>query len=90
MEPFRPLVDHAVWRYREYWTGKVETEAKRELAEVVNGAMATAAGSSPVSRTMSMLTHSLAELCTGQAKDLAWPLDWSLTAQAELDLADGS
>ncbi len=90
MEPFRPLVDHAVWRNRKDWTGEVETEAKRELAQVVNGAMATAAGSSPVSRVMSMLTHSLAELCMGQIKDLAWPLDWGLTVQPELDFADGS
>ncbi len=90
MEPFRPLVDHAVWRNREDWTGEVETEAKKELAQVVNGAIATAAGSSPVSRVMSMLTHSLAELCTGQAKDLAWPLDWGLTAQPEFNFADGS
>lgn len=90
MEPFRPLVDHAVWRNREDWTGEVETEAKRELAQVVNGPMATAAGSSPVSRVMSILAHSLAEICTGQAKDLAWPLDWGLTAQPELDFANDS
>ena len=90
IEPFRPLVDHVVWRNRKDWTGEVEMEAKRELAQVVNGAMVTASGSSPVSRVMSMLTHSLAELCTGQTKDLAWPLDWGFTAQPELDLADGS
>ena len=86
MEPFRPLVDHAVWRNRKDWTGEVTAAAKRELAQVVNGVMATAAGSSPVSRVMSMLTHSLAEVCTGEAEDLAWPLDWGLLAQATLDL----
>ncbi len=44
MEPFRPLADHAVWRNRKDWAGEVGTEAKRELAQVVNGAMATEAG----------------------------------------------
>ncbi len=87
MEPFRPLVDHAVWRNRTEWIGEVRTAAKRELAQLVNGAMATAAGSSPVSRVMSILAHSLAEICTGRARDLAWPLDWALLAQTELDLA---
>ncbi len=88
MEPFRPLVDHVVWRNREHWTGEVDTAAKRELALVVNGAMATSAGAHTVSRVMSMLAHSLAELCTGEAADLSWPLDWGLVAQTELDFAD--
>ncbi len=87
MEPFRPLVDHAVWRNRNDWTGEVNTGAKRELAQVVNGVMATVAGATTVSRVMSMLTHSLAELCLGEAADLSWPLDWSLMAQTELDFA---
>ena len=90
MEPFRPLVDRAVWRNREGWTGEVGPVAKRELAQVVNGMMATAVGSSPVSRVMSVLTHSLAELCAGQARDLAWPLDWNLITQTELDFAHRS
>ncbi len=85
MEPFRPLVDRAVWRNRKDWTGEVTTMAKRELAHIVNGVMATAAGSSSVSRVMSMLAHSLADVCTGQAKDLAWPFDWGLLTQTELD-----
>jgi len=87
MEPFRPLVDHTVWRNRKDWAGEVETPAKQELAQVINGAMATASGSTPVSRVMSMLTRSLAEICIGQARNLAWPLDWSLAAQTEFDLA---
>lgn len=86
MEPFRPLVDLAVWRNREGWTGEMTTMAKRELAQIVNGVMATATGSNSVSRVMSMLAHSLAEVCAGRAKDLAWPLDWGLLTQTELDL----
>ncbi len=85
MEPFRPLVDYMVWRNREYWVGEMTAMAKRELAQVVNGVMATTVGSSTVSRVMFMLTLSLAEVCTGEAKNLAWPLDWSLLAQATLD-----
>ena len=88
MEPFRPLVDREVWRNRDDWTGEVTAAAKRELAQVVNGVMATAAGASPVSRVMSMLTRSLAEVCTGEATDLAWPLDWGPLAQATLDFGD--
>ena len=87
MEPFRPLVDHTVWRHRKIWTGEVETDAKRELARLVNGEMTTAVGTSPVSRVMFMLAYSLAELCAGRARDLDWPLDWSLAAQTELDVA---
>ena len=86
MEPFRPLVDRAVWRNREDWSEQVTVMAKRELAQVVNGVMPTAAGSSPVSRVMLMLAHSLAEVCTGQAKDLVWPLDWVLMVQTEFEL----
>ena len=86
MEPFRPLVDHAVWRNQKNWNGEMTTMAKRELAQVVNGVMATAAGSNSVSRVMSMLAHSLAEVCVGRAKDLTWPLDWSLLTQTEFDL----
>ena len=86
MEPFRPLVDHVVWRNQKDWAGEITTIAKRELAQVVNGVMATAAGSNSVSRVMSMLAHSLAEVCVGRAKDLAWPLDWSLLTQTEFDL----
>ena len=88
MEPFRPLVDHVVRRNRKDWSGEVDTEAKREMAQIVNGAMTTAAGANTVSRVMSMLAHSLAELCMGEATELSWPLDWGLVAQTELDFAN--
>ena len=87
MEPFRPLVDHAVWRNRKDWTGEVEAAAKRELARIVNGPMATTAGTNTVSRVMSMLAHSLAGVCTGETGELSWPLDWGLVSQIDLDLA---
>ena len=90
MEPFRPLVDYAVWRNRENWNEKVETEAKQELAQVINGAMATVAGSSPVSRVMSMLALSLAEICVGKEKEFVWPLEWGFVTQGELDFANDS
>ena len=86
MEPFRPLVDHAVRRNWKDWTGDVTEAAKRDLARIVNGTMATVAGSSPVSRVMSTLAHSLAEVCAGEAENLAWPLDWALLTQETLDL----
>ena len=86
MEPFRPLVDRVVWRNRQDWTGDVAAAAKRDLAGVVNGVMATAMGSSPVSRVMSTLAHSLAEVCIGEAENLAWPLDWALLTQGTFDL----
>ena len=86
MEPFRPLVDHAVWRNQKDWTGELTPAAKRVLAELINGAMATTAGTNSVSRVMSMLSLSLAEVCTGDAENLVWPLDWGLLTQAELDL----
>ena len=86
MEPFRALVDHVVWRNRKDWTSDVTTAAKRDLAQIVNGIMATATKSRPVSRVMFTLAHSLAEVCTGEAENLAWPLDWALLTQETLDL----
>ena len=90
MEPFRPLVDQAVWRNRDGWAGDVNTTAKRKLAQVVNGAMLTETGTNTVSRVMSMLAHSLAEVCTGDATQLSWPVDWGLVSQTEFDFADRS
>jgi len=88
MEPFRPLVDQTVWESRLEWTGMVETAAKRKLAQIVNGTMATLTGATTVSRVMSMLTHSLAELCMGEAVELSLPVHWGLLKQGELDFAD--
>lgn len=86
MEPFRPLVDLVVWGHVKDWEGEVTTQAKRDLAEIVNGSMATEAGASSVTRAMSALCLSLAEFCTGEGKALSWPLDWALSNQAELEL----
>ena len=85
MEPFRPLVDHIVWRNREDWDGVVSTAAKRELAEIINRSMATVAGPRSVSRFMSGLGLSLAEVCTGETETLVWPLDWCLIVQSEIE-----
>lgn len=86
IEPFRPLVDYAVRSKQAEWNGEVTASAKRELADIPNGAMPTSAGITPVTRVMAALALSLAEVCTGETTKLAWPLDWAITMQPELDL----
>jgi len=86
MEPFRPLVDHAVRVNKEDWAGELLPEAKQELAGIVNGMMATPTGGTSVTRVMAALSLSLAEFCVKGSGELFWPRDWSLVNQAELDL----
>jgi CRISPR-associated protein Cas1 len=86
MEPFRCLVDQCVWRNRGNWTAGVMADAKAELADVINFSMPTRPGSGSVSRTMSALALSLAEICTGTKNELEFPQDWIGQDQREFDL----
>lgn len=84
MEPFRPLVDHIVWHHRQAWTEAVSADAKRVLANITNSTMPSDAGAAPMIRVMAALALSLAEICLGHRRELAWPRDWAETDQKEM------
>jgi len=87
MEPFRPLADHLVWKNRDTWTGAVTAEAKADLAGLVNGLMPAPGGVTAVTRVMSALSLSLADYCVEGRGNLAWPEDWAVASQGEINFA---
>ncbi len=68
MEPFRPLVDHAVLTLAHGGIGEVTPDAKRSLVAMLLLELPTAAGRSPVTTCLVRLAASLADsFMTGHA-----------------------
>jgi CRISPR-associated protein Cas1 len=74
MEPFRPTVDLAAKALAAEGADGLDTGGKRRLAGVLHEDFATAEGASPLSNVLSRLAVSLAQLFTGERRDLVLPL----------------
>ena len=75
MEPFRPVVDNAVWRM---WNSNqlsegITTEVKRTLIEAINSRYIVGGRQENIFETASRTTASLVAVFCGQKKDLALP-----------------
>lgn len=74
MEPFRPMVDLAVFKLAQKGVGEVTADAKRALAKVVYYDMQTQRGTTPVMVCAQNLAVSLAQVYLGERRDLELPL----------------
>lgn len=75
IEPFRPLVDVAVWRWwQQHGNAEVTPQSKRELVHTLYQDMPTPQGNTPVSVCMQRLATSLAQVLLGQRDRLDLPL----------------
>ena len=84
MEPFRPAVDLVVLALMREGVDRIDTAAKRRLAEVLHADFVTAEGATPLSNVLARLAISLAQVFTGERKKLVFPASPipSLTAEA--------
>ena len=74
MEPFRPTVDLVVKELAAGGADKLDTAGKRLLAGVLHHDFATEEGASPLSNVLARLAVSLAQVFTGERRDLVLPL----------------
>lgn len=73
MEPFRPVVDIAVWRLHAQQQIAVCPETKRVLAHAMYEDLQTSAGNSPVMVCTQRLATSVAQVFSGERKKLDLP-----------------
>jgi CRISPR-associated protein Cas1 len=73
MGPFRPAVDLVVHALMREGVDRLDTAAKRRLAEVLHADFVTAEGAAPLSNILSRLAVSLAQAFTGERKKLVLP-----------------
>jgi CRISPR-associated protein Cas1 len=73
MEPFRPAVDLVVHGLMREGVDRLDTTAKRRLAEVLHADFVTAEGATPLSNVLARLAVSLAQVFTGERKKLVFP-----------------
>ena len=74
MEPFRPMVDLAVFKLAQKGVLEVTPDAKRALAKVAYYDMQTQRGTTPVMVCAQNLAVSLAQVYLGERRDLELPL----------------
>jgi CRISP-associated protein Cas1 len=73
MEPFRPAVDLMAHALMLQGVHRLDTVAKRRLAEVLHADFITAEGATPLSSVLARLAVSLAQVFTGNRKKLILP-----------------
>lgn len=73
MEPFRPVIDMAVWQLREDGADSVTATTKRSLASTLYHDIETAAGTTPVISAVERLAVSLAYVYLGERSELEMP-----------------
>lgn len=73
MEPFRPIVDVAVWQLTKRDRWEVDAETKRELVHCMYWDVETRSGRTPLMVCVQRLAISLAQIFLKQRKDLDLP-----------------
>lgn len=73
MEPFRPLIDLAVWSLHESGCQQVDDTSKRQLAHALYADVETGVGLTPVIVCLQQLATSLVGVYLGEARSLALP-----------------
>jgi CRISPR-associated protein Cas1 len=74
MEPFRPVIDHAVWQLQTKGPCVVNPDNKRALVQSLYQDLSTDAGRTPVLVAVQKLAISLAQVQLGERKALDLPL----------------
>jgi CRISPR-associated protein Cas1 len=74
MEPFRPVVDRAVWRLMRGGATEVDRDSKAALARVMVIDLPTSVGLSPLMTCAERLAQSLARAYSGESAALELPL----------------
>lgn len=86
MEPFRPVIDLKVWLLLRNGEGEVTPETKRALVRTLYDDLPTATGATPLMVCTQRLATSLAQVFTGERKQLELPLPGlPLSLAASLD-----
>ena len=73
MEPFRPLVDHSVYRLALSGVEEVTSDAKRVLAGVLMADMTTDRGTTPLQTCLERVAQSLAQSFEDKTPSLTFP-----------------
>ena len=74
IEPFRPIVDLKIWQLQQQKETEITPQTKRTLVRTLYDDMQTNAGTTPVAVCIQKLATSLAQVYTGERKQLDLPL----------------
>lgn len=88
MEPFRPMVDMAVWDLAQTGETEVNADTKRRLVRTLYQELPSDAGRTPVMVCMQRLATSLAQVYLGERNKLDLPQAWAKPTEAAAELAD--
>jgi len=88
MEPFRPFVDQLVLRMLADGSTTIDPDSKRRLVTVLNVALPTRSGMSPLATCLNRLAASLGESFVGAKASLDLPLPFTALAEAHDDVTD--
>lgn len=88
MEPYRAIVDRAVYSLKRQGIAEVTPDAKRRLAAITSLDLPTHAGLSPMHVHSTRLAQQLAEVFCGQRRDIALPTPLDPLAWAGIAASD--
>ena len=74
IEPFRPIIDLKIWQLQQQKETEITPQTKRTLVRTLYDDMQTNAGTTPVAVCIQKLATSLAQVYTGERKQLDLPL----------------
>lgn len=80
MEPFRPIVDFAVWRLVSEGRNEITIETKKILANLLYANYQTSLGRTPLITCIQRLCTSLAQVFVAERKDLELPQNGFLSS----------